>query len=65
MENIVFQQDAVCCCCWQMFGAISKSLSIVNSTVEDMMKLFVYPRYILGMCSYSNIVCSGCQRNLF
>ena len=30
-----------------------------------MMKLFVYPGYSLGVFSYPNVVCSGCQRNLY
>ena len=61
-----FDRDTVCCCCcWEQFGFRSKQLYPVNETVEKAMKTFIYPGYSSDVCSYPNMVCSGCRRNLY
>ena len=55
----------VCCCCWEQFSAKSKSLLPVNSTVEDLMKLFIYLGYSREVVNFSKTICNTCQRNLY
>ena len=55
----------VCCCCWEKFGVNSKSLRNVNSTVEDLMKLYIFPGFSTDIEDYPTTICSNCHRNLF
>ena len=64
-STAVFEQNDFCCCCWEFFGARSKSLYPVNSTIETLMKLYIYPGYSLEICNYPTVVCSSCRRNLY
>ncbi|XP_047136879.1 uncharacterized protein LOC124813624 [Hydra vulgaris] len=65
MSTASFQRNATCCCCWEFFGARSLPLSPVNSTIENLMKLYIYPGYSLEISSYPTVVCSSCRRNLY
>ena len=55
----------VCCCCWERFSSKSKSLLPVNNTVEDLMKLFIYPGYSREVINFPKTICNTCQRNLY
>jgi len=55
----------VCCCCWEQFGINTKSLRQVNTTVEELMKLFVFPGYSTDIEDYPTAICSYCHRNLY
>ena len=55
----------VCCCCWEKFGVNSKALRNVNSTVDDLMKLYIFPGFSTDVEDYPTTICSNCHRNLF
>ena len=59
-----FDRSSVCCCCWEYFGLRSKHLTLVNSAIGKTVQTFIYPGYLVDVCSYPSMVCSGCRRNL-
>ncbi|XP_023336627.1 uncharacterized protein LOC111707715 [Eurytemora carolleeae] len=59
-----FDRSSVCCCCWEYFGLRSKHLTPVNSAIGKTVQTFIYPGYLVDVCSYPSMVCSGCRRNL-
>ena len=62
-SSVCLQQ--VCCCCWEQFGINSKSLQYVNSTVEELMKLYVFHGYSKLIGDFPTNICSSCCRNLY
>ena len=52
----ILEQNAFCCCCWEFSGERSKFLSLVNSTIEGLKKLSIYPEYSLEICDYPIVV---------
>ena len=47
----------VCCCCWEKFGVNSKALRNVNSTVDDLMKLYIFPGFSTDVEDYPTTIC--------
>ena len=37
----------------------------VNSTLEELMQLFVFPGYSMRIDDYPSVICSNCYRNLY
>lgn len=55
----------VCCCCWEQFPVNNKTLRYVNSTVEELMKMYIYPGFSKDVEDFPRNICSNCHRNLF
>jgi hypothetical protein len=47
------------------FGVNTKALRNVNSTVEDLMKVYIFPGFSIDIEDYPTTICSNCHRNLF
>ena len=43
----------------------NKTLRYVNSTVEELMKMYIYPGFSKDVEDFPRNICSNCHRNLF
>ena len=65
MANTVKDLNRMCCCCWEKFGVNNKALQGVTETVEELMRLYVFPGYSSTVQDYPSKICSNCYRNLY